>query len=263
MKVHPAANLFPMMPDDELQELARDIAANGLIHPIIIDDQKQLIDGRNRMAACKIANVEPRFEQLNGHDALAYIVSANLQRRNLTKGQQAMLLAMIYPEGQHGRGKNAEARKAVVSAGFSVERLKQARSVLRHSQALAEGVIKRMISLDEALETVKEAQIQASSAEARLTRLQAKAPDLAARVAEETLGLDEGILILDRREIDLRLAKEHGREAAKDLLTFVGHVGTIISGIDAGEHIVIPAETIKSIRDALLLLEKVMRGERP
>jgi hypothetical protein len=40
--------------------------------------------------------VEPRFEPLNGRDPVAYIVSANLARRNLTKGQQAMALAMIY-----------------------------------------------------------------------------------------------------------------------------------------------------------------------
>jgi hypothetical protein len=82
---------------------ARLVAANGLLHPIVIDDQKQLIDGRNRLAACKIAQVEPRFEELNGRDPRAYIVSANLNRRNLTKGQQAMALALIYPD-ERGAG---------------------------------------------------------------------------------------------------------------------------------------------------------------
>jgi hypothetical protein len=45
-----------------------------------------IVDGRNRLAACKIADVKPTFEKLNGQDPLAYIVSANLARRNLTKG---------------------------------------------------------------------------------------------------------------------------------------------------------------------------------
>jgi hypothetical protein len=64
------------------------------------------IDGRNRLAACKIAGVEPRFEKLNGADPAAYIVSSNLKRRNLKKGQQAMALAMIYPTPEKGgRGK--------------------------------------------------------------------------------------------------------------------------------------------------------------
>jgi len=124
MKIHPLAEMFPMMPDDELAELAEDIRENGLLHPIILDADGQLIDGRNRLAACKLANVEPRFEELSGHDPRAFIVSANLERRNLSKGQQAMVLAHIYPEPEKGgRGKNVESRKAAVSAGFSARRL--------------------------------------------------------------------------------------------------------------------------------------------
>src|SRR5262252_9757620 len=90
VKIHPAADLFPMMPDEELQELARDIAENGLIHPIIVDDQDQLIDGRNRLAACKMAGVKPRFEKLNGSDPVLYILSVNIERRHLSKGQLAI-----------------------------------------------------------------------------------------------------------------------------------------------------------------------------
>jgi len=35
---------------------------------------------------------------LTGRDPLAFIVSAYLARRNLTKGQQAMAYAMVYPD---------------------------------------------------------------------------------------------------------------------------------------------------------------------
>jgi ParB-like chromosome segregation protein Spo0J len=106
MDVHPIADIFPMMPEDELDDLAADIAQNGLIHPIVLDDDGRIVDGRNRFRACEKAGVEPSYASLNGHDAAAFIVSANLARRNLTKGQQAMVLAMIYPEPEKGgRGK--------------------------------------------------------------------------------------------------------------------------------------------------------------
>jgi len=86
------------------------------------------------------------------------IVSANLARRNLTKGQQAIALAMIYPE--------PHSKKSKESLLFSKMRLSQARSVLRHSRDLAESVLKGSVSLDEALDKV--------------ARLRTAAPDLAA-----------------------------------------------------------------------------------
>jgi hypothetical protein len=63
--------------------------------------------------------VERRFEQLNGRDPLACIFSANLARRNLTKGQKAMAAAMIYPEPKRGRGNKDQARKETESLSFS------------------------------------------------------------------------------------------------------------------------------------------------
>ena len=53
------AEVFRMMLDDELADLAADIKVNGLLSPIIIDDTGLLIDGLNRLAACRIARVEP------------------------------------------------------------------------------------------------------------------------------------------------------------------------------------------------------------
>ncbi len=92
------------------------------------DAEGQLVDGRNRLKACALAGVEPRFERLNGQDPAAYIISVNLARRNLTKGQQAMALAMIYPEPATLR------RAASPVAGHqnvSKQRLSLARAVLR------------------------------------------------------------------------------------------------------------------------------------
>jgi ParB-like chromosome segregation protein Spo0J len=50
LKVHPTADLFPMMSEAQLDELAADIAANGLQQHIVwLKDE--LIDARNRVAA--------------------------------------------------------------------------------------------------------------------------------------------------------------------------------------------------------------------
>jgi hypothetical protein len=38
--------------------------------------------------------------------------SANLQRRDLTKGQKAMAMAMIYPVPERGRGRKIQPEKA-------------------------------------------------------------------------------------------------------------------------------------------------------
>ena len=106
--IHPIAALFPMLADAELHELAADIKANGLRFPIVRDKEgKTLIDGRNRLKACEIADVKPTFRNLDGEDPVAFIVSSNIARRNLNKGQQAILLARIFPEGSRARGKDA------------------------------------------------------------------------------------------------------------------------------------------------------------
>jgi hypothetical protein len=65
-------------------------------------------------------------------DPVAYIVSANINRRNISKGQRAMLIALLYPEG--GRGKTPR------HVEFSGERLRLARFVLRYASDLLDPV---------------------------------------------------------------------------------------------------------------------------
>jgi transposase len=64
LKVHPAADLFPRMSEDELRELGEDIKANGLRSPIVLTDD-MLLDGRNRLDAMELVGV--KFE-LRGTD---------------------------------------------------------------------------------------------------------------------------------------------------------------------------------------------------
>lgn len=89
--VHPDALIFPMMTNEELDDLVEDIRKNGLNHPITIHEG-MVIDGRNRLEACRRAGVQPRYEPWKPTDSLAkWIFSTNYHRRTLNDGQRAMV----------------------------------------------------------------------------------------------------------------------------------------------------------------------------
>jgi len=97
VEVHPAANLFPMMEEAALAELAADIAANGQREPVVLWEGK-VIDGRNRLAACERVGVVPTFTALAScPDPVAYVLSLNLHRRHLDTSQRAMVAAKALP----------------------------------------------------------------------------------------------------------------------------------------------------------------------
>ena len=91
----------------------------------------------------------------------------------MTKGQQAMALAMMFPDGgAGGRGRKGNPAESV---GFGATRLRQARSVLRLSKKyeaskIPQAVMAGDMGLDEALESVRAIENQASSAEAHVLR---------------------------------------------------------------------------------------------
>lgn len=97
MPIHPAADLFPMLPASELQALADDIKANGQREPVVIWDGS-VLDGRNRLAACRLAGVEPLTRTLDScPDPLAFVLSLNLIRRHLDESQRGIVAAKVRP----------------------------------------------------------------------------------------------------------------------------------------------------------------------
>jgi hypothetical protein len=69
-----------------------------------------------------LVGVEPQTVELNGQDPAAYILSANINRRHMTKSQRAMAVAMVFPEPQKlkrkgtGSSKNEELASGYVSS---------------------------------------------------------------------------------------------------------------------------------------------------
>ena len=104
---HPLANLFPLIEQQDLEELAADIKTNGLNDPIDIY-QVKILDGRNRYRAAQAAGIElePRHfrdfrPELHG-DPLVYVISKNLKRRHLNDIQRASIAAKIANLGRGG-----------------------------------------------------------------------------------------------------------------------------------------------------------------
>src|SRR5258705_9217847 len=101
LKIHPACELFPLLPAAELKELGDDIKANGLQHPITLwrdGADFLLIDGRNRLDAMeavglklitrpKAVDIIQIFADVSMTvvqppvDPHAYVVSTNVRRR--------------------------------------------------------------------------------------------------------------------------------------------------------------------------------------
>jgi len=104
VEFHPIANIFPMMSDEELSELAESIESNGLRVPILLYEGK-ILDGRNRYQACESSGVKPEYTEFEGDDPLSHVLDLNLHRRHLTSGQKAIVVAEAQTVGS-GRFKN-------------------------------------------------------------------------------------------------------------------------------------------------------------
>lgn len=105
--IHPAAELFPLMTDEEFAGLKEDIRRNGQCEKILIL-KGSLIDGRHRLRACRELGIEPDVcEMAVDIDPVAWVLSHNLHRRHLTTAQRAMvaekLATLRLGDNQHGK----------------------------------------------------------------------------------------------------------------------------------------------------------------
>ena len=99
-RVHPAADVFPMMSDEELAVLGGDIKKNGLRNPICLwtdpeDCEDWLIDGRNRLEAMERAGIRHKRHSCHIDDsksAEAAVIGLNILRRHLTQEERADLI---------------------------------------------------------------------------------------------------------------------------------------------------------------------------
>ena len=135
LKAHPAADLFPMMGEAELNQLAADIRQRGQLEAIIVTTtgkEDLILDGRNRYEACRRAGVEPYLltwedELSPTASATAFVLSKNLHRRHLTESQRAVVAADALPlfeaeaKKRMGAAKTAKGKGAPRGAPLELE----------------------------------------------------------------------------------------------------------------------------------------------
>ena len=97
---HQLANIFPLIQGAEFDALRDDIAAHGVREPVVLFEG-EILDGRNRYRAALAAGVDCPFQNYEGNDPAALVVSLNIHRRHLTESQRAMAAAKLanMPQG--------------------------------------------------------------------------------------------------------------------------------------------------------------------
>lgn len=162
-ELHPLCTLFPRLSGSQFDALKRDIAAHGLRQPIVLH-QGAILDGGNRYRACLDTGTAPRFIELDGIGAAAYVLSANLHRRHLSPGQQAAIVASAQDwsraqrsGGDRTAGQGARLHLDTVAeraarAGASIRTQKMADKVARAAPELAKMVGRGELSLPAAHE---------------------------------------------------------------------------------------------------------------
>src|SRR5436190_2809434 len=110
LQFHELADLFPMLCEEELSELADQIERDGFdpAHPIVLFEGK-ILDGRNRWMACDCLRREgrlasaPPFRPFDGESALQFVLRENIHRRHLDEGQRAVIARRLATMKQGAR----------------------------------------------------------------------------------------------------------------------------------------------------------------
>jgi hypothetical protein len=102
LSIHPAAELFPMMSEQELRDLGDDIKKHGLRESVSLLDGN-LVDGRNRLDAMELVGLkvivngqlDVAWKNVQGVDPVAFVISKNIHRRHLTPEQKREVIAAL------------------------------------------------------------------------------------------------------------------------------------------------------------------------
>ena len=267
-EVHPVADLFPMLAEDELAELAEDIKQRGLLQPIVLDAEGRVLDGRNRIAACELLGVEPEFTTYHGDDPDGYALAVNIARRHLSTGARAVIAARAARIS--GVYKSVQARESDIPR----PRIVEADTVLDWAPDLADAVIAGAKPLSVAVETARAKKREAEELAAKMARLRADAPDLLALVDEGRMDVDDATAALGAREdkaqqeADQRAREQHAEsvkraqeidiaraKAAALVADLQANVHAIRLGVEHGAEDLINKKMVADLREAIDLLE--------
>lgn len=158
LQPHEYANLFPMMNAEEMNALIQDMRENGYdASSPIITYKGKILDGRNRYAAAKVADVEPTFFEYDGGDLLSFVLSKNLHRRHLNETQRAGVAAKIANMNEGRPEKNSPNLESKVSIPQAAEMLNVGKSTVATYKAVAAAMPELIEKMDSGEMTAHEA----------------------------------------------------------------------------------------------------------
>jgi ParB-like chromosome segregation protein Spo0J len=104
-------NLLPPLTDDEIRELRNDIKHRGVIYPIVVTDQNEVIDGANRLhIAAELGLAEVPFTEKTGltpEEQRQLALDLNVHRRQLSRAAKKRLIK------EHLRANPTQSNKAI------------------------------------------------------------------------------------------------------------------------------------------------------
>jgi hypothetical protein len=206
--VHPAAELFPLLGEEELAELAEDIRTHGQTEAIWLWHEPErgtvLLDGRNRLRACQMVGVQSRTRIYSGADPISFSISQNMKRRHLTVGQKAAVAVAAEPLFA------AEAAKRKAHGETAPGNRKEYKETLPADRQEALSHKRNRESTERAAKTTG----TSGRSVARFKRVMNEAPDLAEKVRSGELALDRAERVIRDREAEARRIEQARSEAA-------------------------------------------------
>ncbi len=140
IRVHPAADVLPLIEGDAFEAFVEDVRVNGLRKKPLLDHSGAwLVDGRNRKRALDRLGMPVEYDRLpEGANIEAYVISENLTgRRHLDEGARAMCASEIanLSQGQRksrpgaGLDKGITQAEAAAAAGVGLRTVQRANAV--------------------------------------------------------------------------------------------------------------------------------------
>jgi N6-adenosine-specific RNA methylase IME4/ParB-like chromosome segregation protein Spo0J len=204
LQYHPYANIFPLIEGEEFDALVEDICANGLKYPIVVCEG-QVLDGRNRLHACELAGVEPRFEVYDGDDPLSHVVSLNIKRRHLDASQRGLIAARMETTTWGGDRRNQD-------ANLRLDRTTVSKLMNVSERTIADGAAVLKSAVPEVVARVEKGKLAVSTA--------AKLAELPPEKQRETVADPRKFTLAKAREIRQQLyaQKQAQFEQSRDQL---------------------------------------------
>jgi DNA-binding Lrp family transcriptional regulator len=258
LAIHPAAELFPLMSEVELKELAEDIEKNGPRQNIVLCgdprlglDNCQLVDGRNRLDALAMLGFlgvndggslvvtkqhtkDGKWIDGKGHQPFCYYL----------KGEAPYALALSY--NVHRRHLTAEQRRDLIAKVIKATPEKSNRQIAEQVKVSHPTVAK----VRERLEEKGDVEKVTTSIDTKGRKQPAKKRKAATTSKAVIVNVDTGSPAQDRREADLRRTFT---DAVHTLISLTSHPSARFAGI-------VPPSDLQMVANFLIQVSRCGTG---